>query len=154
MICGGWILPCRTQAGHRKLYRDFRAGGGIRTPSLLPSRVTCILNVLFSLVFCPSSCWLVAKSYLSHFLLQGIFPTQRSNLSLLHWATEPPGKPSVLPQIPKNRCNALVLSTGLLFSTLYFLFHAVLFHISCPPIFLNHILSNCLPYIWITQGGM
>ena len=32
----------------------------------------------------------------SHFLLQGIFPTQESNPYLLHWQAEPPAKPNII----------------------------------------------------------
>ena len=57
---------------------------------------------------------------LCHFLLQGIFPTQGSNLRLLHWhvdslPSEPPGKP----QDDYNRMS----NQKKVFSKLWFHFH-------------------------------
>ena len=78
-----------------------------------------------------------------HFLLQGVFPDQRLNLSLLHWLgnsfpTEPPGKPNSNPAWSKP--------TGTSFPTAF-----------CPFVSLCHILvilrifqgfSSLLYFLW------
>ena len=56
-----------------------------------------------------------------YFLLQGIFPTQGSNLCLLHWqvgffATEPPGEPRELPgNNHHSHFSIIVLEKDILF---------------------------------------
>ena len=70
-----------------------------RLIQLEPGSVYTVLNVLLPCWWCSCSMGCSRQEYQSgsSFLLQGVFPTQGSNLRLLHYrqvvTTEPPRKP-------------------------------------------------------------
>ena len=132
---------------------------------LLPAHVSCIVVVLAA-QSCPTlfnSMDVACQAPLSrnspgkntgvgsHSLLQGIFPTQGSNLGHLHWQVgsllfEPPGKPFILHRKAIYSAFSWNASSELMLGywhtqVEYFCAYPRIHNLCCQPVYLTHRLA-------------